>query len=252
MTASSSTTPAARPPRNFATTRWSLILQARRISDTSARAALEELCRAYWLPVYAFMRRQTRDLHEAQDLTQGLFASLLSKEAFSDVSPERGRFRSYLLAAAQHFASNERDRRTALKRGGSALPESLDYADVENRLAKELGKVPTAEALFERQWAIALLDQVLNRLRKEYESAERGAVFERLSVHLSKQPGTESLTEIAAQMGMTDEAVRVALHRLRKRYRQILREEIAQTTSSADEIDDEIRQLFRFLQTKNP
>ena len=166
--------PTAQPPRKFATTRWSLVQQAARGNDTPARAALEELCQAYWLPVYAFMRRQTRDLHEAQDWTQGFFASLLSRDAFAELTPERGRFRSFLLAAARHFASNERDKNNAIVRGGHVLLHSLDYEEVEQRLARELSTSATAESLFERQWAHSVLDRVLRQLRGgvDYQLAE--------------------------------------------------------------------------------
>lgn len=244
---SSVPSPAAAQPRRFATTRWSLIQQARQGQEASARVALEELCRAYWLPVYAFMRRQTRDLHEAQDWTQGFFSSLLSRDALAQLTPERGRFRSFLLAAALHFVSNERDKKNAIVRGGHVILQSLDYEDGEHRLAKELSTTATAESLFERQWAHAVLDRVLQKLREEYDSTGRSELFDNLASQLSGTTSDGVLTELAKQLQMSPEAVRIALHRLRKKYRLQLRNEISQTTDSPDEIDDEIRHLFQVL-----
>lgn len=239
--------PVVRPARRFATTRWSLIQQARQGQDTSARIALEELCQAYWLPVYAFMRRQTRDLHEAQDWTQGFFATLLSRNVFAELTPERGRFRSFLLAGARHFASNERDKKNAVVRGGHVILQSLDYEDGEQRLARELSTSATAESLFERQWAHAVLDRVLRRLREEYDSSGRSDLFETLAGQLSGTTADGVLTELAGRLQMSPEAVRTALHRLRKKYRLLLRNEISHTTNSPEEIDDEIRHLFQML-----
>ena len=244
---SSVPSPTAVPRRRFATTRWSLIRQARQGHDTPAKAALEELCQAYWLPVYGFMRRQTRDVHEAQDWTQGFFASLLSRDAFADLNPEFGRFRSFLLAAARHFVSNERDRKATLSRGGKMVLHSLDFDHGEEQLADELARGETPEQLFERRWALALLDRVLNRLRLEHHDAGRAELFSVLANHLAGQPTEATLTEVAESLQMSPEAVRIALHRLRKRYRRILQSEIAETVSSPDGIDDEIRCLFRAL-----
>lgn len=243
------TSSAASParPRRFATTRWSLVLQARQSDSAPARAALEELCEAYWLPVYAFMRRQTRDVHEAQDWTQGFFVSLLSRDAFADLHPDQGRFRSFLLAAARHYVSNERDYKSAAKRGGQVVLHSLDYEDGERQLADELTRETTAESIFERRWAMALLDRVLNLLRDDYDRSGQLPLFQSLAERLSGQTSDESLAAIALQMDITAEAARVALHRLRKRYRQLLRHEIAQTTDRASDVDDEMRHLFRVL-----
>lgn len=233
--------------RRFATTRWSLILQTRHHEPAQARAALEDLCNAYWLPVYAFMRRQTRDVHEAQDLTQGFFASLLSHNALDSLTPAHGRFRSFLLAASKHFVCNEWDRKATLRRGGQIVLHSLDYDDGEQQLSHDLSTEVSPEMLFERRWALAMLDRVLNRLRSEYETADRSVLFDSLAEHLSGSATDESLITVAQRLQMNPEAVRVALHRLRKRYRQILRDEIAQTTNSPEEVDDEIRELFRAL-----
>jgi len=244
---SSVPSPTAAPRRRFATTRWSLIRQASQGHDTPARAALEELCQAYWLPVYSFMRRQTNDVHEAQDWTQGFFASLLSRDAFADLNPEFGRFRSFLLAAARHFASNERDHKATLSRGAKIAFCSLDFEHGEEQLASELARGETPEQLFERRWALALLDRVLSRLRLENQDAGRDELFAVLSTHLAGQPTEESLAEVAETLRMSPEAVRIALHRLRKRYRQILKSEIAETIGSPEGVDDEIRCLFQAL-----
>ena len=239
--------PVSPPARRFATTRWSLIIQARHADNIPARAALEELCEAYWLPVYGFMRRQTKDLHEAQDLTQGFFASLLARDALADLHPDRGRFRSFLLAAAKHFACNERDKQTAVIRGGHVVLHSLDYELGERELSQELSREQSAEAIFERRWAVAMLDRVLNRLRTEYDVAEKTTLFECLSPFLSGDADGEGYQSVCAALQLSPEAARVAAHRMRKRYRQILREEIAHTTATPEEVDDEIRHLFAAL-----
>ena len=193
------------------------------------------------------MRRQTNDLHSAQDWTQGFFASLLSRNAFAELDPSFGRFRSFLLAAARHFASNERDKNQSVQRGGRLILQSIDYEEGERQLANELTRGAPAEVLFERQWALAILDRVLNRLRQEYNDSDRSLLFDALAEHLSGTATDELLCEVASRLQLSSEAVRVSLHRLRKRYRHLLRDEIGQTTESADDVDDEIRHLFRVL-----
>ena len=239
--------PVERPAQRFATTRWSLIVQARNGDDIPARAALQQLCEAYWLPVYGFMRRQTDDVHEAQDLTQGFFASLLARDALADLHPDRGRFRSFLLAAAKHFACNEWDKQTAVVRGGKVVLHSLDYEFGERELSRELSREQSAEAIFERRWAVAMLDGVLNRLRAEYEFSGKTVMFECLSPFLSGDQIGDGYPGVCETLQISPEAARVAAHRMRKRYRQILREEIAHTTATPQEVDDEIRYLFATL-----
>ncbi|MBL8812813.1 MAG: sigma-70 family RNA polymerase sigma factor [Planctomycetaceae bacterium] len=236
-----------RPPKRFVTTRWSLILQARATDTTIARQALDELCRSYWFPVYAFMRRQTNDIHLAQDWTQGLFASLLADEALTRLNPERGRFRSFLLAAARNFASNERDRNAAQKRGGNTQILAVDFSEGEVRLQSLPVSQLTPELLFEQQWALALLERVMNQLRDWYVQAGAIHVFEQLSATLSNDPSAQPLRDLAQQLQMSEEAVRVAMHRMRKRYRQILQNEVAQTTSSAEEVQQELAYLLKVL-----
>lgn len=236
-----------RRARRFRTTRWSLVLQARNHAAVPAQAALSELCRSYWLPLYGFIRSRSLSADEAQDLTQSFFERLLDKEFLADVNPDRGRFRSFLLAAVRHFLSNERDRVRADKRGGQATFESLDWAEGEARYQSELTDNMTAERLFERQWALALLDRVLARLRQEFIDSGRIEVFEALAEHLSSAEDRTSYAQTATALGTSEQTARVAAHRLRKRYRLLLKEEIAQTTSTAEEADDELRCLFTAL-----
>lgn len=242
--------PVARPVRRFATTRWSLILQARSREHLAARAALEELCEAYWLPVYGFMRRVTRDLHNAQDLTQGFFASLLSRDVFADLNPDRGRFRSFLLAAAKNFAFNEFDKRTTIIRGGNVVLHSMDYELGERQISHELSREGSPEDIFERRWALALLDRVLDRLREEYIHIGKSEYFNVLAPIMTGDHTGSAYQPACDKLQITPEAARVAIHRMRKRYRRILRDEIAQTTATPQEVDDEIRHLFSVLRRK--
>jgi len=251
-----SISPALRPgsPR-FATTRWSLVLQACDKSTPQACEALGSLCRAYWYPLYAFVRKRTYDGHTAQDLTQSFFARLVEKEFLAEVHPERGRFRAFLLAAIRHFLANEADREHAGKRGGGRRIVSLDALAVdwdsgESRFLIEPSHELTAERLFERQWALALLDRVLSRLRDEQSAAGKITQFELLQPFLSLDRTTANYAEAARQLNSTDAAVRVAAHRLRKRYRELLRDEIAQTVATPEDVDDEIRHLFETLAGK--
>jgi RNA polymerase sigma-70 factor (ECF subfamily) len=230
----------------FATTRWSLIVAARGGDSPPARQALAELCRVYWYPLYAYVRRRGHDHETAQDLTQDFFARLLEKNDLAAVDPARGRFRSFLLAACQHFLANRHDRDHALKRGGGRTLLSIDFGDADRRYGNEPAHEQTPERLFERRWALALLDQVLNRLRDEYESGDKGALFAGLKGHLTGAT-TTSHAAAAAALGLSEGAVKVAVHRLRKRYRDLLREEIAQTLDDPAQIGDEIRALFQAL-----
>jgi len=238
--------------RRFATTRWSLVLQAKDRAAPQAAEALADLCRAYWYPLYAFVRRRSRDSHEAQDLTQSFFARLLEKDFLGEVAPERGRFRAFLLAAIKHFINNEWDRERAVKRGGDRQRLSLnaahfDWDSGESRFLTEPAHELSAERLFERQWALALLDRVLSRLRDEQIADGKRSQFETLQPFLSLDRETANYLEAANRLNTTEAAVRVAAHRLRKRYRSLLRDEIAQTVATSQDIDDEIRHLFLVL-----
>ena len=229
----------------FATTRWSLIVAARDRNAPEAGAALAELCRVYWYPVYAHIRHRGWPRDQAQDLTQEFFTRLLEKDFLASVDQGRGRFRSFLLAACQHFLSNERDRARAQKRGGGQHIVSLDFSGADGRYHREPALVETPERLFERRWAITLLDRVLARLQGEYVAAAKGRLFQTLKVHLTGEGDGPGHAQEAAELGTSEGAVKVAIHRMRRRYRELLREEIAQTVESADQVEDEIQALFR-------
>lgn len=222
------------------------MLAAGREESAQARAALGTLCDTYWPPLYAFLRRSGCSPHEAEDVVQGFFARLLDKGDLAQVGPERGRFRSFLLAAVKHFLANERDRARALKRGGGQNPLSLDLNAVEAQFAAEssLGRPP--EATFDRQWALTLLDRVRYRLREEFAGAGKSERFQLLEPFLSGEPEA-SYREVAHALGLSENAVKVAVHRFRQRFREILRAEIAQTVATEAEIDEEIHHLFEAL-----
>jgi RNA polymerase sigma-70 factor (ECF subfamily) len=231
----------------FAATRWSMVLAAAGRTSRDGQAALAKLCETYWYPLYAFVRRQGSDPHAAQDLTQAFFARLLEKDYLESVDPGRGKFRSFLLACLKHFLSNERDRERALKRGGGKQALSFDAATAENRYALEPADRLTPERLFERRWATTLLEQTLTLLKEEHESKGRGPLFERLKVYLTGACGEAGYAAVGEELGMTEAAVKKAVQRLRSRYKELLREQIAQTVSKAEEVDEEIRDLFKAL-----
>lgn len=245
--------PPARPQahRRFATTRWSLVLAAgarwgRGEPETqSARDALADLCAAYWYPLYAFVRRRGFRPDEAADLTQSFFASLLERGSLSDADRSRGRFRNFLLGALDHFLANEWRREQAQKRGGGRDALPLDFEAGEQRFLREPADELTPERAFERRWALTLLDQVLNRLRGEYVRAGKPELFDHLHDCLLGDASAVSHETIGQRLGMSAGAVKVAAHRLRRRCRDLLRAEIAQTVSSPEEVEDELRQLFQ-------
>jgi RNA polymerase sigma-70 factor (ECF subfamily) len=239
--------PSDASPGRFATTHWSLIVAARDGETAEARTALAALCQAYWYPIYAYVRRQGQTVDRAQDLTQEFFARLLEKDFLGAVEPARGRFRAFLLAACKHFLANERDRERARKRGGGQACLSLDFKDAEDRYSREPGHTLTAEKLFERRWALALLQGILNRLREEHDARGKGEVFERLRGFLvgERQPG--GYAGAAVDLGLSEGAVKVLVHRLRQRYRELLREEIGRTVDDTEAIDEEVRALFAAL-----
>lgn len=247
--------PQAPPPRpalvddatgqgRFVTTQWSVVLAAATASSTTARQALAVLCEKYWPPLYAFIRRQGYSPEDAQDLTQGFFASLLKSESLKNVGPDRGRFRSFLLAAVKHYLSSERKRARAQKRGGGKLPFSLDFTREEDQLHIEPTDPLTPERIFERRWVLALLDSTLARMADEARERGEAETFERLRPYLTREEPLAPYTEVAAALGSTEGAVKVAVHRLRKRFAELLRAEIAETLSNSDTIDEEIQYLF--------
>lgn len=231
----------------FATTQWSIVLRAAQPDDSAARVALELLCRRYWFPLYAFARRRATTIDEAQDLTQEFFVRLLEKNLLAAASPERGRFRSFLLASLKNFLANEWDRANAQKRGGGRGRLSLDWDGGESKLSLEPTHGDTPEREFERQWGLTLLDNVVRSLQEEFASAGKSRHFELLKETLTGGRTVLDYSAIADELSMSEEAVRQAAHRLRKRYRELLREEVAATVESSDEIEDEIGRLFEAL-----
>ena len=247
-TASSETT-GNKTPRQpvFVTTHWSLVVSAGRNDTPHARNALENLCRTYWFPIYAFVRRQGHGPHDAQDLTQEFFVRLLEKKYLADVDPAKGRFRSFLLASLKHFLANEWDKTKAQKRGGGQILIPIDVAAAETSCGIEPADYRTAETIFEQRWALTLLEQVLRRLRAEYVRDDKENLFEQLKPTLTEASRAVRYAEIATRLGTTEGAVKVAVHRLRQRYREVLRAEIADTVASPGEVEDEIRNLFAAL-----
>lgn len=231
---------------HFATTQWSLVLAAQDGTSPEARAALAALCRSYWYPLYAFIRRQGFDVDQAQDLIQEFFTRLLEKDFLAMVDREKGKFRSFLLKACTHFLANERDRARAQKRGGGRELVSFPVDHAERRYGQEPSHMLTPERLFERHWALTLLEQVLARLKNEMTRAEKGRLFERLKTFLTGDRG-EPYRRLAAELGMTEGAVKVAVHRLRQRYRELLLEEIGRTVEDPADVDEEIDRLFTAL-----
>lgn len=231
----------------FVTTHWSVVLTARRSDTTRAQAALARLCQTYWYPLYAYVRRRGYGPHDAQDLTQEFFARLLAQNWLAQADRERGRFRTFLLAALSHFLANEWDKARAQKRGGAIQLVPLQLDSAEARYGEEPADPATPEQCFERRWALALLDEVLNRLRQEQVAAGAGELFDTLKPCLAGSRQAQPYAALAGKLGMTEGAVKVAVHRLRQRYRQLLREEIAHTVATPGEVDEEMHYLFAVL-----
>jgi len=231
----------------FATTQWSLVLAAGQRGGAAAEEALARLCALYWYPVFAFVRRRGHSTDDAQDLTQGFFARLIEKGDIGDADRSRGRFRSFLLTACQHFLANEHDHRVAQKRGGGQVPLSIDVAAAEGRYERALAHAETPERLYDRQWCLTLLEGVLEALRVEYAAAGKAHVFDRLKELLTAGADAGSHAEVARDLAMTAGAVKVAVHRLRRRYRDELRRRVADTVGSDEEVEDEIRYLLTTL-----
>lgn len=233
--------------REFATTRWSVVMAAGAPASPRSADALAQLCQAYWYPLYAYVRRQGHSAHDAQDLTQEFFTRLLEKNYLAAVSREKGRFRSFLLAALKHFLANEWDKARALKRGGGQEIIHLDAHDAETRYSLEPKEVLSADKIYERRWAMLLLDRVVNRLREEQVEAGKGDQFDLLKTCLLGERSSVPYLELAGQLRMTEGNVKVTVHRLRQRYRELLRAEIAETVASPADVDEELRQLFAAL-----
>lgn len=232
----------------FATTHWSVVLGAHGES-AAAQEALEKLCRAYWWPLYGFVRRQGYKPEEAQDLTQAFFARLLERKDLETVRQERGRLRSYLLASLKNFLSKARHRELTIKRGEGRPLVSLEDLLARERMDQEPSHKLSADRIYERRWALTLLEQVLTRLRAEYEVAGKLPLFDRLKELLAQESGQPSQAEIAAELQMTENAIKQAFHRMRHRYRQLLQGEIAHTVAVQADVEDELRHLIAVLQT---
>lgn len=227
----------------FPLTEWSLVLEARQVHSHRSAAALERLCRAYWPAIYAFLRQHGFSPTDAQDATQEFILCLLRRQSLSTVDPAKGRFRSFLLGALKHFLSDAQRKLHAEKRIDRHVVFSLDDPDVEKRFP-ELASDLTPEKSFDRRWAWTVLDQALRRLRKDYDAAGRLAHFESLKPFLTGDAGDGAYEGVAAQLGMKSGAVAVAVHRLRSRFRKLVRAQVAQTVSNPADVDDELRNLF--------
>jgi RNA polymerase sigma factor (sigma-70 family) len=231
----------------FATTRWSVVLAAGCNDTTHARAALEKLCRTYWYPLYAYVRRRGHSPEDAQDFTQEFFARLLERHWLERADQQRGKFRSFLLSAMNHFLADEWDRARAQKRGGGSMPVPLQLDTAETRYGHEPANKTTPEQNYERRWALALLEEVLRRLAGEYEQEGRSELFLELNPCLVGERTAQPYAELAAKLGVSEGTVKSAVHRLRQRYRQLLREEIAHTVAEPGEVDEELHHLFAVL-----
>ncbi|MBL9138157.1 MAG: sigma-70 family RNA polymerase sigma factor [Verrucomicrobiales bacterium] len=234
----------------FLTTQWSMVLSARDAASPGSREALESLCAHYWLPIYAFLRRQHFTPADAEDLVQGFFASLLAHQSLEAVAPERGRFRSFLLAALRNYLSDQRDRERALKRGAGIPPISLDADTAESQYASQVSDGETPERCFERQWAWSVLRRAEEQLSRECRDAGKADLHAALGPQ-TESGRNESHAAIAARLGMTENAVRVAAFRLRQRFQELVRREIRETVSHPSEVDAEIRHLLEVLANRS-
>jgi RNA polymerase sigma factor (sigma-70 family) len=233
-------------PAAFTTTHWSVVLEAQGESP-AAQQALERLCRIYWRPIYSFLRRQGISADDAQDLTQGFFALLLERRDLRTVRKEKGRLRSYLLSALKHFVADERRRAMAIKRGKGERLIPLEQLRAEEQSGMEPADPLTAERIYERRWASTLLDRVLSRLEDKYRTRGNAALFDSFNQLLADEPGAPSHADIAAQLGMTENAVSQAFYRFRQSYQSLLREEIAHTVATPGDIENELRYLIAVI-----
>jgi RNA polymerase sigma factor (sigma-70 family) len=226
------------------TTMWSVVLSARDLKTSEGAAALEQLCQTYWPPIYGFLRRDGHSPADAEDLTQGFLASLITRSSLESVTPERGRFRSFLMASLRHYLADQRDRANAAKRGGGQKAISLNVESAELAYARQSATAESPETIFEREWADTLFRRAQDRLRAECKAAGKLALYEDLGPQRAFDRAEADAT-IAARHHMSMNAVRIAAFRLRQRYQELIREEIAQTVSSPEELDSEIRHLIQ-------
>ena len=232
---------------SFATTHWSIVLAAGNQSSPDYTRALSTLCQTYWYPLYVYLRRWGCDREEAEDYTQGFFASLLERQGIGKADPKQGKFRSFLLASLKHFLADEWDRLQTQKRGGERKAFSLDIEDGETRYSREPADNLSPEKLFERYWALEVLKQAMARLKAEYVTANKIELFNYLKTYLTAEKDSIPYRDVAARLNMTEGAVRVAVHRLRQRYGELVREEIAQTVTTPEQIEEEICELYAAL-----
>jgi RNA polymerase sigma factor (sigma-70 family) len=233
--------------RWFATTHWSVVLAAREGDSPGASEALNDLCRAYWPPLYSYIRREGHDVAEAQDLTQEFFTRLVERDYLARLNHQRGKFRSFLLAFLKHFLSEQREKAQAQKRGGGQRFLSLDAGEGEEGYLAEPADELTPEQIFERRWVQTILQRALDRLTAEYSEMDRAALFEALKDFQPRHPGSLTYAEIGANLSTTEAAIKSAMQRMRQRHREILREEIAHTVGSAQEVEEEIRYMREVL-----
>ena len=224
----------------FTTTHWSVVLSA---GQRQASEAIEALCRTYWYPVYAYIRRKGLATEDAKDATQGFFVTLLQRQSLQKASPDKGRFRSYLMSAVNYFLADEHARAMTQRRGQGRMPVALDAIEAEERYRLEPVVLPSPEHLYDRRWAMTILDRALKRLGDEYRQTQRGALFDAIGGFLTSDPPSPSYAQIATLLDMQEGALKTAIHRLRRRYRECCREEVAQTVADPAEIDAELRYL---------
>ena len=249
LTSEHQTSASTAPGDIFATTHWTGVLAAGKRHSPQSDHALEELCQTYWFPLYAYVRRRGHNKEDAEDLTQAFFARFLAKNYLAGLSAERGRFRAFLLASLKHFLINEWKKSQRQKRGGGEINLSLDWQTADTQFQVASTAEPSPDKAFDREWALALLAKVIERLRAECEAGGKSKQFEHLKIFLTAGKGAVSHADAARSLGMDETAVRVAVHRLRKRYRQLLRDEISQTLTDPAQVDEEMRALFGAFST---
>jgi len=245
----SNATPAPHPAGAFATTHWSVVLNAGSEDSSQALVAIEKLARAYWYPLYAYVRRKGHDAHTAEDLTQEFFARVVSRNFFARFDRTKGRFRSWLLGSMNHFLAHEWEKSRTEKRGGGATLIPLDEAHANERYERQLAVESAPEKLFDQQWAMTLLERAGTRLRASYVADGRPEIYDRLKVFISGASPVPSYADAALQLGLTESAVKSAVHRLRQLFHELLREEVAQTVCTPSDLDDELRYLLAAIRS---
>lgn len=239
---------ATRPAPRFATTHWSLVQAADGSDSEEADEALAELCRTYWYPLYSFIRRRGYEASEAEDLTQSFFARFIEHRDYRSARPDKGKFRTFLLSCLKHFLANDWQRKNALKRGGRLRIESLDGAEAERRYQLEPAELDTPERIFQRSWACTVLDTALQNLRRQHEDEGKSEWFDQLKVYLTGEPTSRTQAEIGQSLGMTEDAVKSAVYRLRKQFARQLRSDIQQTLTDPSDVEQELTDLFAAFQ----